>query len=224
MRVIPDKTGFAALLAVLAAAVFLGLTAFMRSLERRALGQETIRDQMTLDGRARPLAEVARTIAKLQLVTAEVHTTVATNVSHENWRGLAAATVEAPARLLYGVDVSNVDTRSIGFSPATSAYLVRIPPPIRIATEVCGGDETFNVQVGWARLRSRAGEFYLGLARKDLYAKAQEMTLSADDARTVRETTRSQVEQAVRTLVGGAATVTVVFDEDAAANRRAGAP
>jgi hypothetical protein len=57
-----------------------------------------------------------------------------------------------------------------------------------------------------------------------LYDRALEMTLSPEDARTVRETTRGQVEQAVRTLVGGAATVAVEFDEDAAADRQAGAP
>jgi hypothetical protein len=224
MRRVSHRTGFAVVLAALAGLVFLGLTAFMRSLERRALGNPAIREQLTADGRARPLAEVARTIAKLHLVTAEVHTTVATTIAHENWRGVAAANVQAPARLLYGVDVSKVDVRSIGFSPATSTYLVRIPPPMRIATEVCGGDEVFDVHVGWARLRSRAGEYYLGLARRDLYDRALEMTLSPEDARTVRETTRGQVEQAVRTLVGGAAAVTVEFDEDAGADRQAGAP
>lgn len=226
MRVPRSKLGFAAVLAVLAVGVFAALTTFMRSLEQRALGNPAIRDQLMADGRVRPLADVAQTVAKLQLVTAEVQTTVATNITHENWRGMASATVEAPARLLFGVDVSGVDVRSVGFSPATSAYYVRVPPPTRIATEVCGGQEMVSVQVGWARLRTVAGEYYLGLARRGLYDRAREMTLSPEDALTVRETTRSQVEKAVRSLVGGAASVTVVFDEgpDAATNRRAGAP
>jgi hypothetical protein len=224
MRIVQSRLGFVVVLAALAAGVFVALTAFMRSLEKRALGNTAIRDQLTAEGRARPLADVARTIAKLQLVTAEVETRVATNVTHENWRGMASANVEAPARLLFGVDVSGVAVRSVGFSPATSADLVRIPPPMRIATEVCSGDETVSVQVGWARLRSRAGEYYLGLARKGLYERARDMTLSPADAQTVRETTRRQVEQAVRAMVGGAASVTVVFDEDAAMNRQAEAP
>jgi len=209
--------GFPLMLAALAFGVFGSLWVYMGTLERRALNSPAIRDQLLADGHIRPLAEVARTVAKMELVTAEVQTTVSTHIAHENWRGIATASVEAPARLLYGVDLSTVNVQDVGFSPATSAYIMRIPPPRRIATEVCGGDETFNVQVGWARLRSIAGEYYLGLARKSLYDRAREMMLSPEDARIVRETTMKQVEAAVRRLVGGSAPVTVLFDDRASA-------
>ena len=204
---------FPLVLAALACTVFAGLTAVMRSMERRALGNPAVREQLLADGRARPLAEVARTIARMQLVTAEVQTTVEANATHDHWRGIASATVEAPVRLLYGVDLSQVDSASIGFSPATSSYVVRIPPPRRIATEVCGGDEVFDVQVGWARLRSMAGEYYLGLARKSLYDRAREMALSPEDAAVVRRTTSEQVEQAVRKLTGKGASISVIIDD-----------
>lgn len=204
---------FPFILAVLAIGVFGALWVSMREAERRALDNPAIRDQILADGRVRPLADVARTVARLQLVTSEVQTTVKTQMSNDSWRGLATATVEAPARILYGVDLTGVESRNIGFSPATTSYLVRIPPPRRISTEVCGDDETIKVQVGWARLRSRAGEYYLGLARKALYTKAREMTLSPEDVQKVRETTLTQVEKAVRQLVGKGAEVQVVFDE-----------
>lgn len=204
---------FPVVLAVLAAVVFAGLAVYMRSQERRALSSPMIRDQVLASGRVRPLADVAKVIARMQLVTAEVQTTIKTEMSDDNWRGLASATVEAPARFLYGVDVSDLDVRNIGFSPAASTYLIRIPPPRRVATEVCGDDETIKVQVGWARLRSVAGEYYLGLARKALYTKAREMTLSPADAARVRETTLAQVQDAVKHLVGDQASVSVIFDD-----------
>lgn len=201
--------------ALLAAGVFAGLWFYMRSLERRALSSPMIRDQVLASGRVRPLADVARVISRLQLVTAEVQTTVKTETSDDSWRGLASATVEAPARILYGVDVSDLDVRSVGYSPAESLYLVRIPAPRRMATEVCGDDETIKVHVGWARLRSRAGEYYLGLARKALYTQAREMTLSPETAAKVRQATLTQVEEAVRKLVGNEAFIHIVFDDRA---------
>lgn len=201
------------LTALLAAVVFASLWAYMQSLERRALSSPMIRDQILASGRVRPLADVAKVIARMQLVTAEVQTTVQTQMSDENWRGLASATVEAPARILYGIDVSDMNVRSISYGPAESTYLIRIPPPRRMATEVCGDDEKIKVQVGWARLRSIAGEYYLGLARKALYTKARELTLKPEDAARVREMTLTQVQAAVQHLVGRDAAVHVIFDD-----------
>jgi hypothetical protein len=203
---------FPALLVALAVGVYLALAAFMGKLEQRAVANPAVREHL-IGRHARPLADVAQTIASLNLVTAEVRTRVVTSITHENWRGPASATVEAPVRLLYGVDVSQVRSESIAFSPASRAYLVRIPPPQRIATEVLGGDETIDVQVGWARLRSRAGEYYLGLARKSLHDRAQELVLGAEDAANVRQMTIAQVQSAVQKLVGDAASVTVVIED-----------
>lgn len=211
-RLSSKSLAFPLTLAMLAGVVFFGLTAFMRRLERRAIENPAIRDQL-VNGRVRPLADVARTVARLNLVTAEVETCVATRVSHDNWRGAAVATVEAPVVLHYGIDVSQVRSDHIEFSPAGNSYIIRIPPPRRMATEVLGGQETVDVQVGWARLRSRAGEYYLGLARKSLYESARELALSPEDARTVRETSIAQVGEAVRRFVGDDAWVKVVVDE-----------
>lgn len=197
----------------LATLVFAGLYGLMRGMEARAIHNPSIRDQLLASGQARPVADVARTIARMALVTAEVHTSVRAETSNDSWRGTAVASVEAPVILHYGVDVSQFDVANVGFSPATSSYLIRIPPPRRISTEVCGDDESTDVRVGWARLRTRAGEYYLGQARKNLYTRAREITLSQADAIKVRETTRTQVEEAVRLIVGRDSPVTVIFDD-----------
>jgi hypothetical protein len=148
----------------------------------------------------------------MKLVTVEVNTHVESTAEDANWRGDVNARVEAPVRLLYGSDLSKLETGGLSFSPATGAYLVRIPVPERIATEVCTEDDPV-VQVGWMRLRSRAGEYYLGLARRDLYQRACELALSPEDAAMVRRTTREQVEALVKKIVGPRAPVTVTFVE-----------
>jgi hypothetical protein len=199
---------------ILAGAVFAGLAVYLRGLQREAVTGAAIRDQLTSGGAPRPLADITRTLREMKLVTVEIDSKVLSESDDQSWRGDVAAKVETPVRLLYGVDLSRITTDRLAFSPVGGAYLVRIPPPERIATEICGGDESIDVQVGWARLRSRAGEYYLGLARRDLYERARELTLSPEDARTVREATREQTEAAIRKIVGPAAPVTVAFEDD----------
>jgi hypothetical protein len=203
----------AVLLLGLAAAVFAGVFLSLRAMERRALSAVLIQDQFTPAGGVRPIAEVATAVRAMQLVTVEINTRVAATVEHDSWRGDVAARVEAPARLLYGADLSALESSAIAMSPLGEGYIIRIPAPVRIATEVCASDEEIDVQVGWLRLRSRSGEFYLGLARRNLHERARELVLSPEQAMMVRDTTRRQVEALVRQIVGPRAAVTVVFSD-----------
>ena len=75
--------GFAAALLSAAAALFLGLAAYMRGLERRALEAPAIREQLTSQGRARPLAGVAEAIRQMKLVTVEVDSSVVAEACSE---------------------------------------------------------------------------------------------------------------------------------------------
>jgi hypothetical protein len=209
----PRDAFFWAALVVLAGAVFAGVWASIRTMERRALAAVLLQDHLTHAGDMRPIADVAAAIRSMQLVTVEIHTRVTAMVEHDSWRGDVAARVEAPARLLYGADLSGLESSRVSLSPLGGAYIVRIPLPMRIATEVCAQDEEIDVQVGWLRLRSRAGEFYLGLARRNLHERARELALSPEQAMMVRETTRRQVEALVRRIVGPRTVVTVIFDE-----------
>src|SRR5205807_2672760 len=102
---------------------------------------------------------------------------------------------------------------SLAYSGLERTWLVRVPMPERIATEVCTDSEQAEVQVGWMRLRSRAGEYYLGLARHDLSERARALTLPAEDAEFVRKTTREQVEALVKKIAGDGARVVVQFDD-----------
>lgn len=199
------------MLIVMAVALFASLAWYLRELEARAVGGHGLDDQFTGAGELRPLAEVARLLRQCKLVTVEINTKVLSGSTHESWRGDVEANVEVPVRLLYGTDLSALSMDALAFSPVARAYLVRIPPPERIATEVVGSDEDIAVRLGWLRSRSLSGEYHLGLARRGLYERAREMTLSHDDAQMVRETTREEVAALVKRLVGERAAVEVVF-------------
>jgi hypothetical protein len=205
--------GFAVLLVALAGGVFAVLALYMRTLEQRALTSPAIRDQLTAAGAPRPIAQVTQALRQMKLVTVEIDSSVTSTAANQSWRGDVDASVQTPVRLLYAVDLSKLESQRLAFSPSGNSYLIRIPPPERVATEVCGSDEHTDVQVGWARLRSRAGEYYLGQARKDLYDRARELTLSPDDARLVRRETLEQTRDAVRKIVGPDAEITVAFED-----------
>jgi hypothetical protein len=204
---------FIAALAGLAAVLFVSLAAYLRGLEARARSGASVSEQLTSAGQPRPLAEVARAVQELKLVTVEVDSRVIARTTSESWRGDTGAKVEAPVKLLYGTDLTKMSVHSMSLSPADGGLLVRIPRPERISTEVCGDAESVEVTVGWLRFRSRAGEYYLGLARRDLYRRARELTLSPADARFVRETTRKQTEALVKKVVGDGRPVAVVYED-----------
>lgn len=206
--------GFFAALLGAAGVLFVSLSGYMRGLERRAIESPTIHEQLTAEGKARPLAHVAEAIREMKLVTVEVDSSVVSETNDQNWRGEVSAKVCAPVKLFYGADLSKMSVDSLAMSPADGGILVRIPRPERIATEVCGEAENIEVQMGWLRLRSRAGEYYLGLARKDLHERALDLKLSPEDARFVRKTTKEQTEALVKKIVGPGRPVAVVFEDE----------
>jgi hypothetical protein len=211
----PARRPFAFGLGLVTAAVgvFLALAGYMHHLEQRVLRAPGVTDQLTPAGHVRPAAEVLLAIQQMQLVTVEINTRVSARVEHESWRGNVAARIEAPARLLYGVDLSDLQADAVAFSPTARSYAIRLPPPRRIATEICTHDESVEVQVGWMRLRTRAGEYYLGQARRGLYQQALELTLAPEEVAMVRKATLHQVEAMVRRMLGHDAGVTATFTD-----------
>ncbi len=200
-------------LGAVALAVFGSLALYMRAMERGVVARARVSEQLTPAGKVRPLAEVTRAIQELKLVTVEVDSKVTAETGHDSWRGDVAAKVEAPVKLLYGADLSKMRVGALTFSPVSGGLLIRIPRPERIAAEVCGDSENIDVTLGWLRLRSRAGEYYVGLARHDLYQRARELTLSEQDAAFVRKATREQTETLVKQIVGARTPVSVVYED-----------
>lgn len=196
-----------------------GLGAYLHQVETALVSTARAQALAEAANPPRPVAEVTQAIRTLKLVTVEIDTKVKIEKSDESWRGDVSVLLEAPVRLSYGTDLSKMSVDSVAFSPLNGlrgGYIVRIPRPTRIAMEVFSEKEAPLVKTGWLRLRSRAGEYFLGQARKDLPGEARELVLLPKDAEKVDAATREQVEKLVRTIVGGDGDVhvSVLFNKD----------
>ncbi len=198
---------------VLALMLFGGLSLFLRAQEAGVLRAAAVDDRLTPAGTLRPEAMVSRAVRASRLVTIVLETTVTAQAVSTSWRGDAVASVRAPVRLFFGTDLSNLSEGAVRTDPFGGAIVVSIPRPSRLATEVLGEGERTEVSVGWLRLRSIAGEYQLGQARKGLYEAARAMTLRDADARLVEDATRDQVIALVKAVAGERTAVEVRFIE-----------
>lgn len=223
---------FMAVLVLLAMGVFAGLTSYLSWQQTRAMSGL---DDAALDATdaapppQRSLADTARLIRDLKLITVEIRSTVDSQRIDESWRGDVKATVSAPVRLLYGCDLSGVITDAETSGGAwlrpnllTGGYTLRVPRPQRIAAEIDGQAEHTNVHVGWARFRDLAGEYHLGQARTGLHDAARRTEPTPAQHEQIEQLTREQLTALVRAL-SGESHVSVEFF-DGAGDRVAGAP
>ena len=158
------------------------------------------------------LASIELAVRRMELITIALETTATAKASDDSWRGSVEATVCVPVRLLYGVDlararVERTGLASAGIDAVTRAVgervIITLPEPRRIASEINprGLPETSSVDVGWARTRTRAGEYYLGRARQDLPGVVGRLTISDQDAARVRDETAQRVRTLALALV-----------------------
>lgn len=162
-------------------------------------------------GPPRPIAEVASAVETTKLVSVEIDTKVRVERGEDSWRGDVRAVIEVPVRLSYGVDLSRLRAERLAWSPASRAYVLTVPPPTRIATEIFPERHEPNVEVGWLRLRSQAGEYYLSQARRDAAAAAAALELRPEDAKRVEHATRERLAALVRSIAGPDVGVIVRF-------------
>lgn len=211
-RSVPRAGTVALILA--ASGLFVGLAAWMRRAESRVV--EQARAMATNPTPPRPPADITSALRAMKLTAVEIDTTVKVERGDTSWRGDTSATLEVPVRLSYGTDLSSLEADAAAFSPTGvgGTYVIRVPRPRRISTEVFSEKERAEVETGWLRLRSRAGEYYLGLARRDAAPAARELTLLPDDQAMVDRVTREQVEALVRRLAGERVRARVVFKDE----------
>ena len=153
-------------------------------------------------------------VRAMKLVTAEVRTNVTSRSSDVSMMGDVSATVTAPVRLLYGCDLSSLETSALTFSPLHDIYVLRVPPPELIAAEIQTPFEHADVKTGWMRNRATDGEYHLGVARRDLMLRAQELTPDAEQRTRLREDARTQITVLVRKIVGDKPGVAVRFTDE----------
>jgi hypothetical protein len=159
-------------------------------------------------------AIIARHVRAAALITSKIETTIRAQTSDADWRGTVIATVEAPATLSFGVDLSKVDSSRVRMSGIGGVCVLVVPPPTRVATEVRTGDERFRVEVGGLSLRAVGGEYQLGLARARLYEQAARFRPNPQQHAEIRAAAREQIAAVARGVLGEPSVVRVVFEDE----------
>lgn len=168
------------------------------------------------------VAEVDRALEAMSLVTVILESRVTSTVKDESWRGDVDAMVTVPVRLFFGTDLDRARVEVTELSPLARTYRIIVPPPRRLATELITDRESANVDLGWLRFRTRAGEYFLGEARRKLSQAAAAMTIDESQALRVRDETRTRLVRLVTLVLGeqeaARAQVRVDFDDDLSPN------
>jgi len=160
-------------------------------------------------------AQVLRIARELNLITASIDSTVTTTKIDESWRGNASATIKAPVKYLFGVDLSQMDDHSLTYNPLTRIQTLTIPPPSLLAIEVDGGHLiSEQINVSGLRFKKLSGAEQLNLAQKSLYDAARRQTLSQTNLDQIRLATRTQVESSLAPFLGASATLRVKFSDE----------
>lgn len=194
--------------------IFGGLAVVLHSQQEEMPSTGAAAAQLDETGKIRPLAEVIETTRALKLVTVTVDTSVLAEVKDEGWRGRASASVKAPVRYVYGVDLSELRPDAFRLGRILGIYEITIPQPARIAVEVDGSHPIEEVvEVTGLRFRKISGEYYQGLARKAIYDQARKSALPKETMDDIYARTREQVEDLVRRFVGPTAQVRVRYKD-----------
>lgn len=167
---------------------------------------------MGLSGPQIPAASVTRfldCVRRLNLQTAEIVGHAAATASDESWRGVASATVSAPVRYLYGVNLEALDSASVSYNEASETWVLTLPAPERMAAEVDWSVARESLDIRGLRLRSRAGEAVLRRAREAAQVEAHSAPLTESMQRQVYDQTRLQVAEAVSRLAADGRKVSV---------------
>ena len=159
-----------------------------------------------------PTAQVLSATRELKLLTVAIESTVTTTKTDESWRGNASATIKAPVKYHFGVDLSQITDHNLSYNPLTQTETLTIPPPTLIAIEVDGSHPiTERIDVSGLRFKKLSGADQLNLAQKSLYDAARKQTLPKKDLEQIRLTTRSQIESSLARFVGPSARLRVKF-------------
>jgi hypothetical protein len=208
------KIDLIALLIILAA-VAIPITVIIIGQRRSVMPAEAWASDIDEHGRIRPLAEVARVTREAKIITLSVDATVRATIRDDRWRGNASATVEAPVKYSFGVDLKNIDDSAFRYDYLTRSYVVTLPPPTRIAVEVDGAHPVREViDVSGTRFKALAGREQLIKAQKAIYDEAHRAALPPDQRQQVRDGTRQQLTKIVTAVVGDKHAVKVRFTDE----------
>jgi len=205
-----DRAFIALVLAVLASpAIFL----FDRD-DERAAPTAVATASSGNSAATKPAIDVLAVTRQLKLVTVRIDSIVRTTSTDPRWNGTASATLEAKVAYQYGVDLSNLPASALRPLPS-GGYVILIPPPQRLSTEV-DTSHPVNEVVSATGLRFKrfSGQQQLTAAHKTIYDRARSQPLPPQTMTLVRQQTAEQVQMLLGNLLGDGRTILVHFSDD----------
>jgi hypothetical protein len=200
---------------LIAAIIAIPLVVIVLRQQRMVVPVEAWVSDVDEQGRVRPLAEVMTVAREMKLITMSVSSTVRATVTDARWRGTASATVEAPVKYSFGVDLSELEPEAFRYDFISQRYLITLPPPKMLAAEVDGSHPIREViEVSGTRFKSLAGRDQLVLAQKAIYDEARRQSLPKKQREEIRSATREQVAMMIERFVGPKYQVKVTYSDD----------
>ena len=185
--------------AILAVAATLGVVLLVGALEWNRRHPSALPTPATLPVVRPGVLQVTDAVRSLKLVTWQFETTISAETMSDKWYGNAVASVRAPVRYQYGVNLENVRREDIFLD--TAGYTFIVPAPERISVEVNLAELNQTLQVSGARWKGQ-NQGQIDEARKRLAEIAQASQLSPEDATRLRDVSREQVEAMLRNVIG----------------------
>jgi ribulose 1,5-bisphosphate synthetase/thiazole synthase len=131
----------------------------------------------------------------MKLVTIEMTLSVESSYEDPSWRGDARATIKAPVKYLYGVNLEELSKDDFQVGPVFETIVITIPEPRLLAVDPGTSAAEYLVEATGTRTIKLAGEHAKAAARIKFDREAREQTLSPERLEEIRVESKARVEQ-----------------------------
>lgn len=139
------------------------------------------------------IAVITQEARDLKLITWSFETSVDAQSVSDKWYGDSIASVRAPVRYQYGVDLTTLEEGSIFRDANTGQVLFIVHPPSRLSVEIDLERLEESLRTSGMRWKSR-NQDQLDDTRRQLGEVAKNLELSKRDEQRMREVSRLQIE------------------------------
>lgn len=147
------------------------------------------------------LATIVSEARELKLITWSFETEVDAQSVSDRWYGDSIASVRAPVKYQYGVDLASLGEDAVFRDPATGELTFIVATPRRLSVEIDLERLEQSLKTSGLRWKAR-NQGQLDETRAQLGTVAKHLELSPRDDQRMREASREQIERHLRQVLG----------------------
>jgi len=155
--------------------------------------------------RTKVVLRIRKICSAARLVTATVDEELEITKHSESWRGDARIVVRCPVRISYSVDLKSISEHEVAYNAKRRLLTVLIPDIKIEAVDYDLKKATVCMDLGWARTKARAGQFFQNEAQKMIHSSATELARNKRVMAKARLLTlpavREQLQKVIRAVV-----------------------